>query len=55
MQGLVGKHVGKRQLVVRMGDTGSACRFWWGNVRERDSLWHVLETLDVHGGFGGET
>jgi len=34
MQGLVGKREGKRQLVVRMGDTGDAGRVWWGNVRE---------------------
>ena len=41
--------------MARMGDNGGACRVWWGNVRERESLWHVWETLGVHAGFGGET
>ena len=34
-----------------MGDTGVACRVLVGKLRERDSLWHVWETLELHVGF----
>ena len=58
--GLVGKPEGKRERenVARMGDTEGACRGWWGNLRERErereSLWHVWETLEVHVGLVGK-
>ena len=40
-----------RGHVVRMGDTGGACRVLVEKLRERDSLWHVWGTLEVRVGF----